>query len=242
MKTLKPFFSYYGSKWRMAGKMPVPLFDTLIEPFAGSAGYSLRHHQKQVKLYDLDPIICALWGYLIRSRSAEILALPDLKSDQSVDDLKICEEAKSLIGFWINKGCSHPCKTWGAWGRNPEHRSKACNFWGPGVRQRIASQQQFIRHWTIEQSSYASIPKVDATWHIDPPYQVKGYHYRCSSKGIDYPHLGQWCKSLPGQVMVCENEGADWLPFLPLGSVKATTGVSKEVLWSASERQTLLFP
>ena len=30
---------------------------------------------------------------------------------------------------------------------------------------------------------------------------------------IDYARLADWCRALPGTVDVCENVGADWLPF-----------------------------
>lgn len=56
--------------------------------------------------------------------------------------------------------------------------------------------------------------------------------------GIDFQRLGVWCKSLPGQVIVCENDGADWLPFRDLASVKSTEGrhkparFSREVVWT----------
>ena len=34
--TLRPFFSYYGGKWRSAVKhYPAPEFDQIVEPFAG---------------------------------------------------------------------------------------------------------------------------------------------------------------------------------------------------------------
>ena len=71
-----------------------------------------------------------------------------------------------------------------------------------------------IKNWTIEQLSYEQIPNQDAHWHIDPPYNNKaGSNYICGSAGIDYDHLAAWCKSREGVVQVCENEGADWLPF-----------------------------
>jgi hypothetical protein len=39
---LEPMFTYLGGKWRLAPKYPPPIHDTIIEPFCGSAGYSLR--------------------------------------------------------------------------------------------------------------------------------------------------------------------------------------------------------
>ena len=74
----------------------------------------------------------------------------------------------------------------------------------------------------------------EATWFIDPPYQVAGRHYRFGSEQLDYARLAKWCRSRPGQVIVCENEGADWLPFRPLAAVKTTRAKrrSKEVIWA----------
>lgn len=31
---LRPFWSYYGGKWRIAERYPRPAFDRIIEPFA----------------------------------------------------------------------------------------------------------------------------------------------------------------------------------------------------------------
>ena len=62
---MRPFFSFFGSKWRVANYYPAPKHTIIIEPFAGSAGYSLRYPNHQVRLYDADPIICGVWDYLI---------------------------------------------------------------------------------------------------------------------------------------------------------------------------------
>ena len=56
MTELKPFFSYFGGKWRTAKHYPGPSRDLIIEPFAGSAGYSVRHPHKAVILNDLSLI------------------------------------------------------------------------------------------------------------------------------------------------------------------------------------------
>jgi len=39
-------FSYFGSKARIGNKYPKPIYDTIIEPFAGAAGYSYAHSHK----------------------------------------------------------------------------------------------------------------------------------------------------------------------------------------------------
>ena len=72
-----------------------------------------------------------------------------------------------------------------------------------------------IRHWTLIEGDYHDSPDVRATWFIDPPYQEMGKHYPNGSKDLDFEELGRWCQAQRGQVIVCENEGADWLPFRP---------------------------
>ena len=91
---LRPFFGFYGGKWRDALKhYPAPSHATIVEPFAGSAGYSVRYANRRVVLCELDPVIAGVWRYLIRVKPAEILAIPDLDPDGSIDDLKVCDEA-----------------------------------------------------------------------------------------------------------------------------------------------------
>ena len=229
---LKPFFSYYGGKWRAAPHYPAPKYDTIVEPFAGSAGYSLRYADRRVRLNDKDEIICGVWDYLIHAPSSEILALPEQVAH--VDELHISQEAKWLIGFWLNKGAASPCKTPSSWMRKGTHTN---SFLGTTIKNRIASQQQHIRHWKVFNLSYSNlILNGKATWYIDPPYIGAGKFYRHPSSGIDYNHLGAWCRGIRGHVIVCENEGADWLPFSNVMHVKATAGrkrkgVSAEVTY-----------
>ena len=62
---MRPFFTYYGGKYRAAPLYPSPTHANLVEPFAGSAGYALRYYDRQVLLVDADPVIAGLWRYLI---------------------------------------------------------------------------------------------------------------------------------------------------------------------------------
>ena len=233
---LNAFFCYYGGKWRAAPRYPSPRHPLIIEPFAGAAGYATRYADRAVWLYDVDPIIVGTWQYLIRVSPTEILALPDV--DESGIPPHLPQEARWLIGFWLNKGSASPCKTPSRWMRDGIRPN---SFWGEAVRQRIAQQVTSIRHWRVTQGGYDSIPDVCATWFVDPPYvAAPGRRYRFSS--IDYAHLGAWCASRPGQTLVCENSGATWLPFAPFHTIKGTVTKygqkqSVEVLW---ENNTLL--
>lgn len=231
----RPFFTYFGGKWRAAKKYPIPTHDTIIEPFAGSAGYALRYPNKKVILIEKNEKVAGLWEYLIKVDAAEILSLPDIGPDQTVDDLNICQEAKWLIGFWLGKGRSQPGKSPSAWMRSPE--SSVGNFWGDKTRRDIAAQVDTISHWKIIQGEYWDAPNIQATWYIDPPYIVAGKTYRHGPDSINYGHLGAWCMTRNGQVIVCENEGADWLPFEYFAEIqgapgKVRTGVSNEVIWA----------
>ena len=230
----RPFFTYFGGKWRAAKRYPVPEYDTIVEPFAGSAGYSLRYPHKKVILVERDERVAGLWEYLIKASTLEIASLPDVTLDQTVDDLNVCQEAKWLIGFWLNKGTSSPCKMPGAWMRSGKHSLN--NFWGFGTKMTLASQVDLIKHWRVIHGDYSMVPNNTATWFIDPPYKEAGKDYRYGSSKIDYSRLAEWCASRQGQVIVCENKGADWLPFSHFTDIKGTpgknrSGVSSEVIW-----------
>jgi DNA modification methylase/16S rRNA G966 N2-methylase RsmD len=221
MTELKPFLSWYGSKWKAAGRYPAPTHDTIVEPFAGGAGYALRHSEKRVILIERDPRVAAIWRYLIAASPADILALPLLGLEQTIDELPECHPAGlELIRAWLqgasrngkNRFSSMAKKAFAA---NPNTPA----FWGAACRARIASQVEQIKHWTLIEGDYSSAPDVEATWFVDPPYNnAAGRVYRFHE--LDYARLGEWCRSRSGQVVVCENEGADWLPFAPLYETK----------------------
>jgi site-specific DNA-adenine methylase len=243
---LRPFFSYYGSKWLAVsrGWYPEPSYQTIIEPFAGSACYSLRWHWHSIELYDLDPVICGIWDYLINAKPSEILALPLLQAGQHIDELgPLQAEARNLIGFWINKASTTPKRTMGKW-----CAGGIGSIWDESIKNRIADQLEYIRHWKIKNESYSNIKNKAATWYIDPPYHDKGKYYRCSSSSIDFEHLGSWSKQRQGEIIVCEQVGADWLPFVELGDVESSQFKdgrrmkSKEAIYTtAKHRQLVLF-
>jgi site-specific DNA-adenine methylase len=225
-------FSYFGSKWNLAKRYGKPLYPIVVEPFAGSASYSLYWNVPKAILYDVHEEIFGIWSYLIKTSEKEILSLP-LDFD-TVDDLTICQEAKWLIGYWIKKASTTAGKSRTAWARQYRYHQD-CKVWGEKARERIAGQLKSIKNWEVYQESYQDCPDIEGTWFIDPPYQVTGYRYRHSK--IDYDHLSDFCFSRKGQVFVCENEGAKWLDFSFLYSSRGTfghkrTGVSKEVYWT----------
>ena len=231
---LRPFFSFYGSKWVIARRYPAPAHPVLVEPFAGSASYAVRYPHLQVHLYDKDPVLVGVWDYLIHAKGEELLALPDIAPGTSVDDYGLPQEARWLIGFWLNKGNAYPCRVPSRWMCQLAY---ARQFWGASIRSRLAAQVQYIRHWTVELAAYQEIENRTATWFVDPPYSARGHHYRHGNSGVDYDALGRWCRTRVGQAIVCEQEGPTWLPFRPLVDAKATTRGgrdrrSREVFWT----------
>lgn len=243
---LMPFFTFYGGKFRAAKHYPGPQHGVIVEPFAGSAGYSVNHPAAAVWLNDIDPVITGTWQYLIGASEKEILALPDLRPGQTVDDLAIPQEARWLIGWWLNKGSATPKRRPSSFMlKHPE----GAPYWGQDVRERIARQLPQIRHWTVTTGDYRELPDVDACWYVDPPYAQAGQYYRYGRKGIDYAQLAKWAAARRGQLIVCEADDADWLPFVPLVTIDGTEGRQKarrarmEVIYArdldlADDRQT----
>jgi hypothetical protein len=220
-RPLRPFWRYYGGKYRAAPKYPAPVYDHIIEPFAGAAGYALRYHTRRVTLVDAYPVVAWIWRYLIAATPAEILRVPLV---ESIDDLPawVPQEARWLVGFWLNTAATAPRRTLSAGMRRSRERGYTMSGWVERSRERVASQVDAIKHWRIIEGSYADLPNVGATWFVDPPYNNKaGSHYVHGPKTLDYNALGAWCRKRKGHVIVCENTGADWLPFRHFADIKA---------------------
>lgn len=177
---------------------------------------------------DLDPVISGIWKFLIdagKRKGKPILEIPIVSS---VEDLKgFSKAAKDLVGFWFTKATPVPAKQKVGWARGGKY---SVQYWSEGRRRRLAEQAEKIRHWEILEGSYEDLDNKTATWFVDPPYQ--GLAGRAYVKDeIDYECLGEWCRRRRGEVIVCENEGADWLLFDKLGDFKTSRkGKSAEMI------------
>ena len=233
--------SYYGSKYRLARHYPAPRHPVLIEPFAGGAGYSLHYPEREVHLFDLNEKVCGVWDYVIRATPQEILALPLLGPEDTIDALPahVPQEARWMIGWWIRYGAYAPESKFTNNGKaHIAHNS--CAVWGERRRTYIAQTASRVKHWRVTNASYESIPNTPATWFVDPPYACKaGLKYPCKLR--EFGVLAEWCKERDGQVMVCENSDSPaWLPFTPfrecVGAIRtASERVNKrtmEVWWT----------
>ena len=231
---LRPFWRYYGGKWRAAssGVYPQPIHRTIVEPFAGAAGYSLVYGaDRDVILVEKYPTIAAIWRYLIGADPAEIRAIPEV---DDVDDLPgwVPQAARWLVGFTMNSAVSTPRRTLSAGRRALRAAHRQFEGWTDAMRERVASQVTYIRHWKVFEGDYTMAGCPLATWFIDPPYADAGKHYVHGSRGLDYADLARWCMSRIGQPIVCESFGADWLPFRPCGHTRGVSGrLSREAVW-----------
>lgn len=233
MITLRPFWRYYGGKWRavQGDAYPRPLHDTIVEPFAGAAGYSLRWGiDRKVILVEKYPVVAAIWRYLIGADPAEIRAIPEVDSTDDLPDW-VPQAARWLVGFTMNSSASTPRKTLSSGRRKLRALNRQFEGWTPAMRERVALQVPHIRHWEVIEGDYTTAPDLEATWFIDPPYERAGKHY--VHHRIDYAQLAAWCLARRGQPIVCEAAEAKWLPFRNLGVFKAGPAKqrSAEAIW-----------
>jgi len=217
-------WSYYGSKLRLAKKYPSPRFDTIIEPFAGAAQYSLLHFEKDVILVDKYDVVIKVWRWLQKCSPKDILSLPKIEAGTKVSDFTWdCDEAKWLVGFIIAAGVSTPRNTPSPWRTTLRPTSQQYK------KLEIANSLYKIRHWKFIHGDYQCLDNTKATWFIDPPYQTGGTQYKHSD--MNYAELSDWSKSRKGQVIVCENDKADWMDFVFLSDLHGVKHHTKEVVY-----------
>lgn len=226
-------FYFYGGKRRLARFYPPPLNKTVVEPFAGSAAYSVRHLQpvkgvravERVVLVEKDPRVCEIWEQLLAMDPDELLDYPIPKAGERTSDFLVMTSA-----------CSN---------RIARTAEMTVTNRMPVVLNRmfkqIATALPHIKgRVEIIQGDYIDAPSIEATWFIDPPYHVDGraqsrgmgYAEGCDSYSLDYEALANWCRERRGQKIVCEQQGAAWLPFEHLRLARNSIGnEAAEVVW-----------
>jgi hypothetical protein len=199
-------FYYYGRKKAHAKRYPQPEHDTIIEPFAGSAAYSLHgdNWRRRVVLYDTSERVCRVWRYLLRATLSDIRALPDPPPGANLAGYRqLCQEERELISFHAAVG-------------KPTPRSIVSEFnrWGPGKRYILDNLHKVQGgNWQVHHAGYDSCEHgLQATWFVDPPYQHAGGVYPGQYK-LDYAALARWCRGRQGLAIVCGSIEDDWLPF-----------------------------
>lgn len=230
-------FRYFGGKKALARHYPPPRHRTLVEPFAGSAGYALWHAtpDHEVILIERDPRVVTLWQRLKRMSLDELMGIecPPLGgrcTEPLVNLTTASENTMRSRRFHDSQVTGRMVEKW------------------PGSRDYIARKLELIRNWIVVEGDYSDAPNVDATWFIDPPYSPRpnqargsrgdGYAPECNSRTIDYAQLAGWSRSRRGQVIVCEQDGAEWLPFSPFRRARTTSSAitltAVEAVWTNS--------
>ena len=210
-----PLFKWFGSKWSTSKYYPAPMHDVIVEPFAGSAGYALRHHEKQVILAEANTHIRRLWEWLIEdATSTSILDIPvNIPEGTDIRKLGLSEGQALLLKNWQRTNNVGDCWTISSWGNKPGQ-------WTENTRARVADEHSFVKHWQVYDDAYLLMSDAtrERTWFIDPPYQFN-YQYRATP--IDYARLSDDINHLQGQIVVCEavcqktGQVPSWLPFVP---------------------------
>lgn len=242
---IKAPISYYGGKSKIAHLYPNPQYDLIVEPFAGSAAYSWLHRRdpatgrsRGVWLNDLDARTYSIWNLLTSPDALSIVEayVPDnVLAGQRVSDI-IPADYPGLVEICraeANQG------TQGARGVHDQITSMGAKCWK--VKRKLREVIPEVAHWRITNVSYEDLANIPATWFIDPPYKnPAGARYRTSD--IDYDNLGWWVLGRKGDVICCENYGANWLPFEPFehGHVSIRSRYqkanAKEVMYYRSNR------
>lgn len=223
-------FSYYGSKSKIAKFYPKPEYGLIVEPFAGAAWYSVMHRGKEVILNDTNPTIVRIWDYIINKADPGFIRNnSDFRLGEDIRNKGFEAAYEELVGFCINRGTAHPCHIVQQWScqvlTNPRWASTTAY-----ALRRIADMVNEVKHWIITNDHFRNMPDIEATWFIDPPYQAGGIYY--NQPKINYQELAEFCKTRRGQVIVCENSDADWLPFNPLTITHGQKKKTIESVWT----------
>lgn len=221
-------FAYYGAKHGMAAKYPRPRHPVVVEPFAGSAAYSVHHarHIDHAIICDADPGVVDLWHELQTMTAHDVdLIGTQLHGTHFTHPLLAGMAGSTTMTATLE-------------GKRRAVTPRMLKDW-PTVRRRIINALEPIRTWQVLHATYDQAPDIEATWHIDPPYQengtMAGAGYRHGADAIDFDHLGAWCQARRGFVMVCEQSPATWLPFHPFTTQANGAGVGTvartELIW-----------
>lgn len=237
----KSVFSYYGGKSKIVDLYPQPRFDLIIEPLAGAGAYAFKHAKRgsgrTAWLNDLDDRTASIWEFLLSPDAADWIErywpAHVTVGSRGTDYLP----TESPVGLFELFRAEANQGTQGARGVHEQVTGMGAECW-PRTRRKFLEIIPQISHWRFTRRDFSSVLGSNATWFIDPPYSnPAGSRYR-TGEGLDYTTLANWCKERDGQVIVCENLGADWLPFRQLEHRRVSIrsryqkADAKEVMWT----------
>jgi site-specific DNA-adenine methylase len=227
-------FYYYGRKKQIAKHYPAPSYGSIVEPFAGAAAYSLfgDNWRRHVVLVEKDERVAQVWKWLIEDATAEeIKSLPNLKIGEKSSEFLHIIHAATKMAFKYRTIKVTPVLE-----RNWEISKRM-----------MAANLHKIKHWRLLCADYSLAPDIEATWFIDPPYKsAPGMGYNHGSDSLDYPQLREWALKRRGELIFCEGQYGDYLPFKPLLRLPGVAGkISVETVFhrpGSRRNQSSLFP
>ena len=237
MRITGPLFKWFGSKWTASKYYPEPKHEHVVEPFAGGAGYSLRHFDRTVILAESNKQIAELWRWLkYDATSASIREIPvNIPEGTDIRTIGLSDGQALLLKNWQRTNNVGDCWTVSAWGNKPGQ-------WTESTRSRVAEEHHLIKHWHFTDDAFELFRTADerlCTWFVDPPYIG---NFRYGVKFIDYNKLASICQKLSGQVIVCEainpktGVRPSWLPFVDfrttVTSRRKSGRKSHELIWN----------
>ena len=215
MKVTGPLFKWFGSKWNASKHYPKPVYDTIYEPYAGSAGYALRYADRKVWIREDNHNLLCLWGWLIGcATEAMIREIPiNIPEGTDIRALGLSRNQSLLLKHWQRTNNLGECWTISPWGNKPGQ-------WTANTRARVAEEVYAVKHWRLLGNRMSVDFEERMTYFVDPPYQ---YNYKYGTKNFDWRALAGELNRIPNprQLIVCEavcpktGKIPNWLPFAP---------------------------
>lgn len=225
-------FYYYGAKNLLSRYYPEPRYKTILEPFAGSAAYSCFHLLKddslKATLYDKDEDVEETWDFLLKCSEKDILNFKTPEIGGYAYDF--------LIKTCTASNASSKCNKM----KYTERLDRVFQI----QKRRLLKFFKIRDRISFKRCDYRDVENIEATWFIDPPYQVlnkngsifqngEGYSRNCNASNLDFKELAEYCLARNGQLIVCEKDGADWLPFQEFRKNKTSLNKNyKEVIFA----------
>lgn len=235
-------FYYYGAKHRLAVKYPAPIYRHIIEPFAGAAGYSCYWAERDPDLHftliEKDGRVAELWQRLLHDNTP-LPAVPAV-GEYTTDFLVMTTAASNAMGKAKRLKVTPRVVT------EYERMIRRIERVRPLMKGRTTV---IVGDYRLADAATWGHSR-PSTWFIDPPYQPpvepvstssprgKGYAAGCDNRAIDYKDLALWAQARQGQVIVCEQEGATWLPFVRLAEHQNGSGrKAMEMIWTNAGKE-----